>query len=203
MPTGYLEEQKKERALERKREEAAVKIQRWYRQIRRAASKSSPRAGEVQEQPMHSGEAYFERFKVDNSACSVCSVHFSNERGENYESHIRYQSGHWQKLEGFKAYKQLCLRKIWPLFVAEKELRDELNALSGQGRLGSHDFGLDVQRLDHVGARVGDCIRDIESNCRWFDTGRLTREVEALGTTIKEVQTIVKQGKLPISIIFA
>ena len=198
MPTGYLEEQEKERALERKREEAAVKIQRWYRQIKRATSKSSPRAGEVQEQPMHSAEAHFERFKVDNSACSVCSVHFSDERGENYESHVRYQSGHWQKLEGFKAYKQLYLRKIWPLFVAEKELRDELNTLSGQGRLGSHDFGLDVQRLDHVGARVGDCIRDIESNCRWFDTGRLTREVEALGTTIKEVQTIVKQGKLQI-----
>ena len=39
------------------------------------------------------------------------------------------------------------LNNIWPLFVAEKELRDELNALSGQGRLGSHDFGLDVQRL--------------------------------------------------------
>jgi len=40
---------------------------------------------------------------------------------------------------------------------------------------------------------VGDCIRDIESHCRWFDTDRLTREVEALETTIKEVQTIVKQ----------
>lgn len=201
MPTGYLEEQKKERALERKREEAAVKIQRWYLQIRRATFKFSPRADEVQEQPAYSAEAHFARFKVDNSACSVCSVHFNDERGENYESHIRYQSGHWRQLEGFKAYKQLYLNNIWPLFVAEKELRDELNALSGQGRLGSHDFGLDVQRLDHVGARVGDCIRDIESHCRWFDTDRLTREVEALETTIKEVQTIVKQGKLPILIL--
>lgn len=86
--------------------------------------------------------------------------------------------------------------------MAEKELRDELNTLSGQGRLGSHDFGLDVQRLDHVGARVGDCIRDIESNCRWFDTGLLKREVEALRTTIMEVQTIVKQGKVPTSILY-
>lgn len=201
MPTGYLEEQKKERALEKKREEAAAKIQRWYRQIRRAKSKFSPRAGDVQERPAFSAEAHFERFKVDSSACSVCGVHFSDERGENYESHIRYQSSHWRQLEGFKAYKQFYLNNIWPLFVTEKELRDELNALSGQGRLGSHDFGLDVQRLDHVGARIGECIRGIESHCRWFDTGRLTREVEALGATIKEVQTIVKQGKLPISIL--
>ena len=198
MPSGYLEEQMKERALEKKREEAAVRIQRWYRQIRRATSMFSPRAGDVPEQQTaYSAEDHFEHFKVDNSACSVCSVHFSDERGENYESHIRYESDHWRQLEGFKAYKQLYLNNIWPLFVAEKELRDELNALSGQGRLGSHDFGLDVQRLDHVGARVGDCIRDIESHCRWFDTGRLRLEVEALGTTIKEVQTIVKQGKLP------
>ena len=201
MPTGYLEEQRKERALEKKREEAALKIQRWYLQIRRATSNFSPRVVDVQVQPGYSAEAHFARFKVDNSACSVCGVHFSDERGETYESHIRYQSDHWQQLEGFKAYKQLYLNNIWPLFAAEKELRDELNALSGQGRLGSHDFGLDVQRLDHVGARVGDCIRDIESHYRWFDTGRLTREVEALGTTIKEVQTIVKQGEIPILIL--
>ena len=202
MPTGYLEEQRKERALEKQREEATVKIQRWYRQIRRVTSKLSPPAGDVQEEPAYSAEAHFERFKVDSSACSVCSVQFSAERGENHESHVRYQSSHWRQLEGFKAYKQLYLNNIWPLFMAEKELRDELNALSGQGRLGSHDFGLDVQRLDHVGARVGDCIRDIESNCRWFDTGLLTREVEALGAAIKEVQTIVKQGKVPTSILY-
>ena len=194
MPIGYLEEQRKERALETQREEAAVKIQRWFRHTRRATPKSSPRDEAQQEQPpVHSAEAHFEHFKADISACSVCSVHFSS--GEDYESHIQSGSGHWRMLEEFNAYKQLYLRRIWPLFTAEKELRDELNALSGQNRLGSHDFGLDVQRLDHVGARVGDCIRDIESRCRWGDTGRLTREVEALGATIKQVQTIVKQGK--------
>ncbi|KAL9951637.1 hypothetical protein ACROYT_G044339 [Oculina patagonica] len=201
MPIGYLEEQKKERALETEREEAAVKIQRWYRQIRHTTPKSSPRDGEVQQQPAHSAEAHFERFKVDNSACSVCSVHFSDKPNENYEWHIRYASAHWRMLEEFNAYKQLYLRKIWPLFVAEKELRDELNTLSGQSRLGSHDFGLDLQRLDHVGARVGECIRDIESRCRWGDTVRLTREVEALGATIKEVQKIVKQGMFEILIL--
>ena len=201
MPTGYLEEQRKERALETEREEAAVKIQRWYREIRRTSPKSSPRDGDVQQQPVHSAEVHFERFKVDNSACSVCSVHFSDKPSENYEWHIRYGSGHWRMLEEFNAYKQLYLRKIWPLFVAEKELRDELNTLSGQSRLGSHDFGLDLQRLDHVGARVGDCIRDIESCCRWGDTRRLTREVEALDATIKQVQTIVKQGMLEMPIL--
>lgn len=194
MPTGYLEEQRKERALETEREEAAVKIQRWYRQMRCAIPKSSPQDDEVQQQPVHSAEGHFELFKVDNSACSVCSVQFTDKPEENYEWHIRYGSSHWRMLEEFNAYKQLYLKKIWPLFVVEKELRDELNALSGQSTLGSHDFGLDVQRLDHVGARVGECIRDIESCCRWADTQRLTREIEALGATIKEVEIIVKQG---------
>lgn len=195
MPTGYLEEQRKERALETEREEAAVKIQRWFRQMRHASPKPSPR-DEVEEQPADSATIHFERFKVDTSACSICSVHFSDKPGgETYESHILAESQHWRELRLFQEYKQLFLGKIWPLFVAEKELRDELNALTRQNRIGSHDFGLDVQRLDHVGARVGECIRDIESRCKWDDTSRLSHEVEALGATIKEVQGIVKQGK--------
>ena len=189
MPTGYLEEQRRERALETEREAAAFTIQRWYRQTRRQT-----RRGASPEQPAHSAEAHFERFKVDTSACSVCSVQFSDKSGETYESHVQPGSPHWRMLEEYNAYKQLHLHRVWPLFIAEKELRDELNALSGQNRLGSHDFGLDVQRLDHVSARVGECIRDIESRCRWGDTGRLMREVEALAGTIKEVQNIVQQG---------
>ena len=189
MPSDYLEEQRRERALETERETAAVTIQRWYRQIKCDTRKSS------HEHPSHSAEAYFERFKADTSACSVCSVQFIDKTGETYKSHIQPNSSHWQMLEQFNAYKHLYLQKIWPLFVAEKELRDELNALSGQNRLGSHDFGLDVQRLDHVGARVGECIRDIEARRRWGDTGRLMREVETLGGTITKVQSIVQQGK--------
>ena len=189
MPFGYLEEQRRERTLETEREAAAVTIQRWYRMTRHQARSSS------HEQPVHSAEAHFESFKVDTSACSVCGVQFSGKSGETYESHIQLGSPHWRMLEEFNSYKQLYLHKIWPLFVAERELRDELNTLSGQNRLGLHDFGLDIQRLDHVGARVGECIRDMESQCRWGDTGRLMREIEALGGTIKEVQSIVQRGK--------
>lgn len=188
MPIEYLEEQRRERALERKREEAAVTIQRWYRGARRQARRST------HEQPSDLGEAYFERFKVDASACSVCSVQFSHQSGETYQSHVQPGSAHWRILEEFNMYKQLHLHKIWPLFVAERELREKLSALSAQNRVGSHDFGLDVQRLDYVSARVGECIRDIESRCRWGDTGRLLHEVEVLESTIKEVQNIVQQG---------
>ena len=192
MPTGYLEEQRRELSLETEREAAAVTIQRWYRMTRHQARTSS------HDQPVHSAEAHFESFKVDTSACSVCGVQFSGKSGETYESHIQHGSPHWRILEEFNSYKQLHLHKIWPLFVEQREMRDELNTLSGQNRLGSHDFGLDIQRLDHVGARVGECIRDIESRCRWGDTGRLMREVETLGGTIKAMQSIVQRGNVSV-----
>lgn len=185
MPFEYLEEQRRERALETEREMAAVTIQRWFRRNKESRS--------TYEQPVHSGEAHFERFKVDISACSVCGVQFSGKSSETYESHLQSRSAHWQVLEQFKMYKELHLQKIWPLFVAGEELQDKLNALSGQDRLSSHDFGLDVQRLEYAGARVGECIRDIESRCRWCDTGLLMREVEAMEITIQQVQNIVHQ----------
>ena len=195
MPTGYLEEQRKERALETERENAAVKIQRWFRRVKRETPETTP-YDKVEEQSADSVTLHFERFKVDASACSICCVRFSDKsEGGNYESHIVTESQHWRQLHLFKQYKQLFVGKIWPLFKAEKELRDELNALAERNRVGSHDFGLDVQRLDHVGARVGECVRDIESRCKWGDTGRLIHEVEALGATIKKVQEIVRQGE--------
>ncbi|XP_022800232.1 TPR and ankyrin repeat-containing protein 1-like isoform X2 [Stylophora pistillata] len=195
MPTGYLEEQRKERALETEREEAAIKIQRWFRRIKWETPETTP-CDKVEEQPADSVLLHFERFKVDTSACSICRVHFSDKPdGVKYESHIVTESQHWRQLRLFNQYKQLFLGRIWPLFEAEKELREQLNALSGQNRVGSHDFGLDVQRLDHAGARVGECVREIESHCMWGNTDRLMHEVEALGATVNEVQEIVRQDQ--------
>lgn len=195
MPTGYLEEQRKERALETEREEAAIKIQRWFRRIKWETPETTP-CDKVEEQPADSVLLHFERFKVDTSACSICRVHFSDKPdGVKYEPHIVTESQHWCQLRLFNQYKQLFLGRIWPLFEAEKELREQLNALSGQNRVGSHDFGLDVQRLDHAGARVGECVREIESHCMWGNTDRLMHEVEALGATVNEVQEIVRQDQ--------
>ena len=207
MPSEYLEEQQREQVLEARREGAAVAIQRWFRTVvathkaERLLHESASRREATENLPP-SLEVQFEQFKLDRSACSICGVHFSDanemdfqcER-ESYSFHVNPHSTHWKTMEEFNGYKRLYVHKFLPLRVAAQQLRGELNALSGQSKLGSHDFGLDLQRLEHVSARVTEVIQDIESHCRWSGTIRLSRELDAFRETIQEVQSIVRQGK--------
>ena len=232
MPAGYAEELVREHAIadqEAECELAAVKIQRWYRELlsqRQCKGFTKEAVGGLEELQSSPGAlCHFDQFKVDMSACSVCGVHLNHElqsdegrtgrsdsktsgkERETYKSHTAPGSPHWQKVQEFNQYKRLYMEKLHPLSMAAGEIDKQLRAseLKPQGHSAiqsSRDFGLDLQRLGHIRTRVSEAVRQIESQCKWHETMHLEQMVATFEKTIGEVQGILIQGNVFLLVLY-
>ena len=209
MPAGYAEELVREHALaeeEAERELAAVKIQRWFRH--NLLHRECDKRGTAEDQ--QTALPRFDQFKVDDSACGICGIHFAKKleadgthgegaRIHTRDTHLAPDSPHWQMAEEFHKYKRIYVERVHPLNVTAAEVMRNLDApaWAPMRTQSSHDFGLDLQRLGNARARVGEFVRHIESRCNWGGlTAGLEQAIVAFASTVKEVQRLLIEGKV-------
>ena len=172
---------------------AACKIQSWFRKIQSKNVKSEVvRLSEEKTESVNEKDQYI---NVDlHSGCRVCGI--SSFCEDKLKVHLSEASSHWENVDDYKNFKMYLDNSVHPCIVTAETLLEKVESLSDLGKISSRDAG--VMSVDKKWQKVRLIMDEIFKQSQWKRKEELQgfqEELQRACTFLEKRISTAEQGK--------